>query len=40
MSLFSQGLTVLVPKQQLLVSEFKLTVGNAMQARQRVKKNV
>ena len=38
---FAQGLTVLVPKQQLLVSEFlKLTVGNTMQARQRVKKKV
>ena len=36
---FAQGLVVLVPKQQLLVSEFlKLTVGNTMQATQRVKK--
>ena len=30
---FAQGLVVLVPKQQSL----NLTVGNAMQARQRVK---
>ena len=30
---------VLVPKQQLLISEFlKLTVGDTMQARQHVKK--
>ena len=36
---FAQGLTVLVPKQQLLFSEFlKLTVGDTMQARQRAKK--
>ena len=36
---FAQGLAVLVPKQQLLFSEFlKLTVGDTMQARQRVKK--
>ena len=36
---FVQGLAVLVPKQQLLISEFlKLTVGDTMQARQRVKK--
>ena len=36
---FAQGLMVLVPKQQLLISEFlKLTVGDTMQARQRVKK--
>ena len=36
---FAQGLAVLVPKQQSLVSEFlKLTVDDTMQARQRVKK--
>ena len=36
---FAQGLVVLVPKQQLLISELlKLTVGDTMQARQRVKK--
>ena len=36
---FAQGLVVLVPKQQLLVSEFlKLTVGDTMQARQLVNK--
>ena len=37
---FAQGLMVLVPKQQLLVSEFKLTICNAMQARQHLKKKV
>ena len=36
---FAQGLAVLVPKKQLLISEFlKLTVGDTMQTRQRVKK--
>ena len=36
---FAQGLAMLVPKQQLFVIEFlKLTVGDTMQARQRVKK--
>ena len=36
---FAQGLAMLVPKQQLLVSEFfKLTICNAMQARQCLKK--
>ena len=34
---FAQGLTVLVPKQQLFVSEFKLTICNAMQAKQCLK---
>ena len=37
--IFAQGLVVFVPKQQLLVSEFfKLTICNAMQARQCLKK--
>ena len=36
---FAQGLTVLVPKQQLLISELlKLTVSDTMQARQHEKK--
>ena len=37
---FAQGLAVLVPKQQLLVSEFlkNLQLVNTVQARQRVKK--
>ena len=36
---FAQGLAVLVPEQQLLISEFlKLTVGDTMQARQHEKK--
>ena len=35
---FAQGLVVLVPKQQLLISEFlKLTVSDTMQARQHEK---
>ena len=38
---FAQGLAVFVPKQQLLISELlKLTVGDTMQARQRVKKKL
>ena len=38
---FAQGLMVLVPKQQLLISELlKLTVGDTMQARQHVKKKI
>ena len=36
---FAQGLTVLVPKQQRLISQFvKLTIGDTMQAKQHVKK--
>ena len=35
---FVQGLAVLVPKQQLFVSEFKLTIRNAMEARQHLEK--
>ena len=34
---FAQGLVVLVPKQQLLLVGFKLTICNAMQARQHLK---
>ena len=34
---FAQGLEVLVPKQQLFVIGFKLTICNAMQARQSLK---
>ena len=37
---FAQGLAVLVPKQQWLISQcVELTIGDAMQAKQRVKKN-
>ena len=36
---FAQGLAVLVPKQQWLISQcVELTIGDAMQAKQRVKK--
>ena len=36
---FAQGLAVLVPKQQWLISQFvELTIDDAMQAKQRVKK--
>ena len=36
---FAQGLMVLVPKQQWLISQFvELTIGDAMQAKQFVKK--
>ena len=37
---FAQGLTVLVPKQQRLISQcVELTIDDAMQAKQHVKKN-
>ena len=37
---FAQGLAVLVPKQQWLSSQcVELTIGDAMQAKQHVKKN-
>ena len=36
---FAQGLMVLVQKQQLLISQcVELTIGDAMQAKQRVEK--
>ena len=36
---FAQGLMVLVPKQQWLISQFvELMIGDAMQAKQCVKK--
>ena len=36
---FAQGLKVLVPKQQRLISQYvKLTIDDAMQAKQHVKK--
>ena len=36
---FAQGLAVLVPKQQWLISQcVELTIGDAMQAKQHVKK--
>ena len=38
---FSQGLKVLVPKQQWLISQcVKLTMKGAMQAKQQIFKNV
>ena len=38
---FAQGLAVLVPKQQWLISQcVELTIGDAMQAKQQLKKKL